>query len=111
MYQVIVLTLYTIHTYNKCTTVSPTILALHQLVTVRIGETVTLKCNASGVPPPAIHWYKSVGTVPGEMSCSGSCYTIPHVDMSAGGDYICSASNGVGQPQHANIRVKILCEC
>ena len=52
-----------------------------------------------------------VGELPGEVSCSGSCYSIPNVDLAAGGDYICSASNGVGQPQHASMHVKILCEC
>ena len=27
-----------------------------------------------------------------------------------GGDYLCSASNGVGHPAHANIHVTVLCE-
>ena len=42
--------------------VTPSIHALHQnsLLTARIGETVILRCNASGVPSPSIHWYKSV---------------------------------------------------
>lgn len=55
--------------------------------------------------------FTQVGAIPGEVSCSGSCYSIPNVNLAAGGDYICSASNGVGQPQHASIHVKILCEC
>ena len=105
---------YTPHSqalYLPCI-VPPSILATHQdqLITARLGQAVTLRCNASGVPRPDIHWYKSVGSVPGSISCSGSCYTIPHVSLAAGGDYICSASNGVGQPQHATIRVNILGE-
>ena len=27
-----------------------------------------------------------------------------------GGDYLCSASNGVGHPAHASIHVTVLCE-
>ena len=105
---------YTPHSqalYLPCI-VPPSILATHQdqLITARLGQAVTLRCNASGVPRPDIHWYKSVGSVPGSVSCSGSCYTIPHVSLAAGGDYICSASNGVGQPQHATIHVNILGE-
>ena len=80
-------------------------------VTARQGESISLRCNATGVPIPTIAWHKSVGTVPGgHPSCGGSCYTIPYVDMQASGDYICSAVNGVGHPQHATITLSVLCK-
>ena len=81
------------------------------LVTAKQGESVSLRCNATGVPLPTIAWHKSVGTPPGaHSSCEGTCYTIPYVDLRAGGDYICSAVNGVGQPSHATITLHVLCK-
>jgi len=78
-------------------------------ITARQGESVSLRCNATGVPEPTMAWQKSVGTAPGgHVSCSGTCYTIPHVDLATSGDYICSAVNGVGHPQHATITLHVL---
>jgi len=78
-------------------------------LTARQGESVSLRCNATGVPIPTIAWHKSVGTAPGgHPSCGGSCYTIPYVDLAASGDYICSAVNGVGHPQHATLTLNVL---
>lgn len=78
-------------------------------ITARQGDSVSLRCNASGVPTPKIAWHKSVGTAPGgHVSCGGTCYTIPHVDLATSGDYICSAVNGVGHPQHATITLHVL---
>ena len=63
------------------------------------------------MPAPSIAWHKSVGTAPGgHVSCGGTCYTIPHVDLATSGDYICSAVNGVGHPQHATITLHVLCK-
>lgn len=44
------------------------------------------------------------------MACGGTCFTIPHVDLATSGDYICSAVNGVGHPQHATITLHVLCK-
>ena len=56
--------------------VAPSIHALHQdsLLTARIGETVILRCNASGVPSPSIHWYKSVRHFVGHALCKCDTY-------------------------------------
>jgi len=52
-------------------------------VTGREGTPVTLRCDASGVPPPIIQWHKSVGTVPGgEIGCQGGCFTITELTRS-----------------------------
>lgn len=78
-------------------------------VTGKEGKTVTLRCQATGVPAPVVQWHKSVGTVPGgRVSCGGSCYTIPSLTRAGGGDYICSAANGVGHAQHATITLSVL---
>jgi len=78
-------------------------------VTARQGDSVSLHCNATGVPAPTLAWHKSVGTAPGgHVSCGGTCFTIPHVDLATSGDYICSAVNGVGHPQHATITLHVL---
>jgi len=79
------------------------------VITAKQGESISLRCNTTGVPIPTIAWHKSVGTAPGgHSSCGGSCYTIPYVDLAAGGDYICSAVNGVGHPRHATITLHVL---
>ena len=80
-------------------------------MTARQGETVSLRCEAAGEPEPSIAWHKSVGTAPGgHVACGGACYTIPYVDLATSGDYICSALNGVGHPQHATVTLNVLCE-
>ena len=90
--------------------VPPFIAAEQSRLTSKLGDTLTLRCSAHGVPMPSVHWYKSVGSLAGDVGCGGSCLTILSVTMSAGGDYICSASNGVGHPAHAKIHVDILCK-
>lgn len=78
-------------------------------VTARQGESVSLRCNATGVPPPSIAWHKSVGSAQGgHQGCGGSCFTIPSVSLATSGDYLCSAVNGVGHPQHATITLNVL---
>ena len=97
-------------------------------VAARLGDTVTLRCSARGLPPPSVHWYKSVGSLRGEVACGGECLTIPRynyfrylsyplsqcsvcsLSLAAAGDYLCSASNGVGHPAHASIHVAVMCE-
>ena len=80
-------------------------------VTTKEGESVTLRCNATGIPKPRLAWQKSVGAVAGAIiECEGSCYTIPNISREGGGDYICSAANGIGHPSHATITLTVLCK-
>jgi len=89
--------------------VVPAVIAAEQSrLTAKLGDMLTLRCSAHGVPQPSVHWYKSVGSLSGDISCGGGCLTISRVTLAVGGDYICSASNGVGHPAHANIHVNVL---
>lgn len=91
--------------------VVPAVIAAEQSrLTAKLGDMLTLRCSAHGVPQPSVHWYKSVGSLSGDISCGGGCLTISRVTLAVGGDYICSASNGVGHPAHANIHVNVLCK-
>ena len=76
-----------------------------------LEESVTLRCSGRGVPPPSPHWYKSVGRLTGEVGCGGNCLVLARLSLASGGDYICSASNGVGLPAHATIHLTVLCRC
>ena len=78
-------------------------------VEARLEESVTLRCEGRGVPAPSLHWYKSVGRLTGEVGCGGTCLVVSRVSLASGGDYICSASNGVGLPAHATIHLTVLC--
>ena len=90
--------------------VPATVTAERGWVEARLGERVRLRCSGRGVPAPSLHWYKSVGSLEGEVGCDGGCLTVSRVSLAAGGDYICSASNGVGLPAHATIQLTVLCK-
>ncbi|XP_055367591.1 hemicentin-1 [Betta splendens] len=78
----------------------PTVTVAQQVVLVSVGGDATLKCGATGVPPPLIHWFK------GELEM-GSAPFVEH-DVHRGtlhvrgaqevdaGQYRCVASNTAG---------------
>ena len=89
--------------------VPATVVAEVGVVEALLGERVVLVCRGGGVPAPSLHWYKSVGRLTGDVGCGGGCLTLPRVSLAEGGDYICSASNGVDLPAHATIKLTVLC--
>jgi hypothetical protein len=58
------------------------------------GQRVTLTVAVDGTPPTLIQWYKNGVVIPGERSTS---YLISAFSVSDAGDYVCAATNSVGQ--------------
>lgn len=72
------------------------------------GETVTLECKAEGNPPAAISWSRRQGHLPsGAQSEEGLSITIANVDRHVEGDYICTASNGIGDPDSTSMTIEV----
>uniref|UniRef100_A0A1B6CBY1 Ig-like domain-containing protein n=2 Tax=Clastoptera arizonana TaxID=38151 RepID=A0A1B6CBY1_9HEMI len=75
---------------------------------VKKGTTVSLQCKASGNPVPNITWTRKNNLLPsGEKSDEGSSITIEQATRHHAGTYICSASNGVGEPVNESINVHV----
>ena len=57
------------------------------------GDSVTLSCNATGIPLPMVSWIK----VDGHMTVSnGSELVFTNINRSEAGEYRCEASNECG---------------
>ncbi|KAG8436526.1 hypothetical protein GDO86_007581 [Hymenochirus boettgeri] len=66
------------------------------------GETVQLKCNADGIPPPTIHWLKDGKHINEDMGrisahLDGEILTILKIQTSDMGKYTCVATNSAGE--------------
>ncbi|KAK7079666.1 hypothetical protein SK128_026772, partial [Halocaridina rubra] len=73
------------------------------------GESVTLECGAEGNPPAAISWSRKQGHLPsGAQSEEGLSITIANVDRHVEGDYICTASNGIGDPDSTSMTIEVM---
>ncbi|XP_018021341.2 neural cell adhesion molecule 1-like isoform X2 [Hyalella azteca] len=72
------------------------------------GESVTLQCEAEGNPEPAIHWSRRGGRLPsGSHSEEGLSITLEKIDRREAGTYVCTASNGIGEPSSAEMRIEV----
>ncbi|XP_054162906.1 protein turtle homolog B-like isoform X2 [Oppia nitens] len=78
------------------------------VIYVKVGETITMPCEAMGTPSPAIIWYKDNQPLEG----SGSVHILPNelrisnLQQSDIGDYMCLARNREGSTT-ANTKVII----
>ena len=70
------------------------------------GDTITMRCAASGYPNPIITWWKE-----GSMAQLGEGLSL-QMDMlrEMEGRYVFSAENGVGQPRNKTFTIQVLCE-
>ncbi|XP_062857960.1 hemicentin-1 [Trichomycterus rosablanca] len=82
------------------------------VISVRVGNSVTLECQSNAVPPPTITWYKD-GRLISETAnlrilANGQMLEIKGAEVSDTGQYVCKAINVAGQMDknfHLNINV------
>ncbi|XP_052283254.1 lachesin-like isoform X2 [Dreissena polymorpha] len=74
------------------------------------GETVTLTCNASGVPPPDVSWFRitnPITRVRERIGSDGEILRIHNMSRDCGGTYECVADNGVGEKAIRRINIAV----
>ncbi|XP_075903122.1 hemicentin-1 [Nelusetta ayraudi] len=78
----------------------PRITATHPAIQVSVGGDATLECQATGIPPPLVHWFKGeleVGSAPFvEQDVHRGTLHIRGVQEVDGGQYSCVASSLAG---------------
>ncbi|XP_033750336.1 limbic system-associated membrane protein-like [Pecten maximus] len=80
------------------------------IVTVRERSDVELVCNATGVPPPTITWYRRTDENPQgreRVGNEGEVLVIRNISRYCGGIYECMAFNGVPPAVQRQIEVKV----
>ncbi|XP_053472308.1 basement membrane-specific heparan sulfate proteoglycan core protein [Ictalurus furcatus] len=60
------------------------------------GQTVTMKCQATGSPTPVITWSKLRAPLPWQHRAEGGTLTLSSVGRQDSGQYICNATNSAG---------------
>ncbi|XP_060082755.1 limbic system-associated membrane protein-like [Ylistrum balloti] len=78
--------------------------------TVRERSDVELVCNATGVPPPTITWYRRTDENPQgreRVGKEGEVLVIRNISRYCGGIYECMAFNGVPPAVQRQIEVKV----
>ncbi|KAG8447614.1 hypothetical protein GDO86_014935 [Hymenochirus boettgeri] len=80
--------------------ITNTAAAPHNISTTLHG-TLTITCEASGIPPPVITWYRNNGTLsPGpnlHLQSGGRVLRLTHAQIQDGGHYTCLVTNAAGQ--------------
>jgi len=73
------------------------------------GDSVTLSCNATGIPLPMVSWIK----VDGDVTVSnGSDLVFTNINRSESGEYRCEASNECGNASETatiEVQCKLFC--
>ena len=67
---------------------------------ITLGATLTMDCNAEGLPPPLIHWVKDGRRLPvngpNHVVSTSGMLTVQRVSVDDEGRYVCVASNIAG---------------
>ncbi|XP_002734929.1 uncharacterized protein LOC100329048, partial [Saccoglossus kowalevskii] len=81
------------------------------VVTASRGETVQLKCHATGVPKPNVYWHKGSVRLPAGIprfsQIQDDSLEISSVSLSDAGDYVCTGVNNVGTIQKKTITLVV----
>ncbi|XP_068513036.1 hemicentin-2 isoform X2 [Anas acuta] len=72
-------------------------------VTVALRQPVTLRCQATGTPPPRLSWRKDGVPLP----ATGSIFQIEKADLTDEGVYTCVAANPAGEDEQ-DVMLKVL---
>lgn len=91
----------------------PRILDQNKTIDSFVGETVMLRCQVTGIPPPQVKWYKEIidsgETIREDLGITGAYFSLK-MTKDSGGIYICQADNGI-QPKadrHFRINVELM---
>ena len=70
-----------------------------------VGQTITLKCVADGVPTPTLTWKKPDGTEVKKVTAMENSEDVKMESDKDFGNYTCNAANGVGTPVTSTVQV------
>lgn len=73
-------------------------------VSVRIGDRLSVPCQATGHPDPVVTWSAMDGR---KVTVVDGSLQFDHVDASVRGRYRCEAANGAGDPVSKVIEVRV----
>ena len=71
------------------------------------GDTVSLRCSASGNPAPEVLWYRDGS---GEIVSRQEELSLAEIRRAQAGQYVCQANNSAGQSDPRKIDIRVKCE-
>ena len=78
-------------------------------VVVEEKENTTVRCEATGRPPPGLTWSRLEAGA-GQLLSRGGELSLTRVSRDEAGEYRCSADNGVGPPVTASVSLVVECK-
>lgn len=88
----------------------PRILDQNKTIDSFVGETVMLRCQVTGIPPPQVKWYKEIidsgETIREDLGITGAYFSLKMTEDS-GGIYICQADNGIQPKADRHFRIDV----
>lgn len=88
----------------------PRILDQNKTIDSFVGETVMLRCQVTGIPPPQVKWYKEIidsgETIREDLGITSAYFSLKLTEDS-GGIYICQADNGIQPKADRYFRINV----